>query len=430
MQSLYLKIRKTRLSFPVFILITSLAILGLGASPFIEKMPLFGGGRVLLGNDVFLKRLPPEIKDKRMGLVINHTSCLSDKTDLVTALLEKGADVQAIFTPEHGLSGSVEGGITIDDGKMNDIPIFSLYGRTRKPTRRQVKDIDVFIYDIQDVGARFYTYISTLKYVLEAAVEFQKSVVVLDRPNPVGGIIIEGPLMEKKYESFIGSLPIPIRYGLTAGELALMMKGEGWVPDNVDLHIIRMKNWKRKHFWADTGLFWIPSSPNIPDPEITLIYPGTGLLEAGNLNEGRGTPNPFLQFGAPWFHASRFIQTYLNSGNDLGIELEEVTYEPWSDPGKANHPLYANRTCHGILVKIKNRSKFLSFRFVLMLLEFLKNEHPEKLSSNAQRLNRMYGTNDLSRYLRNQISYEELLNGAQKDEAQFRESRQKYLLYK
>jgi uncharacterized protein YbbC (DUF1343 family) len=430
MQSLHLKIRKTRKSFPVFILVTSLAILGLGASPFVEKMPLFRGGKVLLGNDVFLKRMPSEVKGKRLGLVINHTSCLSDRTDLVTALLNKGADVQTIFTPEHGLSGNVEGGITIDDGKVNDIPVFSLYGKTRKPTLRQVKDIDVFIYDIQDVGARFYTYISTLKYILEAAAEFQKSVIVLDRPNPVGGIIIEGPLMKKKYESFIGSLPIPIRYGLTAGELALMMKGEGWVPDNVDLNIIKMKNWKRKYFWTDTGLSWIPSSPNIPDPEITLIYPGTGLLEAGNLNEGRGTPNPFLQFGAPWFHASRFIQTYLSSGSDLGIELEEVVYKPQLYPGKANNPLYVNRTCHGILVRIKNKSKFLSFRFVLMLLEFLKNEHPEKLSSNERRLNLMYGTNDLTRYLRDQISYLELLERAQKDEALFREQRQKYLLYK
>jgi uncharacterized protein YbbC (DUF1343 family) len=430
MLSLHLKIRKTRIGFPIFFLICCLALLVLSTSTSVKKIPFLGSKKVMLGNDVFLENLAPEIKDKRLGLVINQTSYLSDKTSLVNALLEEGANIQAIFTPEHGLTGNVEAGINIDDGKVDDIPVFSLYGKTKKPTPSQVKNIDVFIYDIQDIGARFYTYITTLKYILTAAAEFQKAVIVLDRPNPTGGLIIEGPLLKKEYESFIGSLPIPIRYGLTAGELALMMKSEGWIPKNVELRIVKMKNWRRSYFWDDTGLPWIPSSPNIPHPDITLIYPGTGLLEASNLNEGRGTPYPFLQFGAPWFNAGGFIQTYLKSGSDLGIELEEVTYKPQPYPEKAIHPLYENRICHGILVKINNKSEFLSFRFVLMLLKFLKKEHPEKLSPNPKRLNLIFGNENLGLYLGGKITYKELLDETQKDEALFRKLRQKYLLYK
>jgi len=220
---------------------------------FPGKISLAPERRVELGNEIFVKNFSSELQGKSLGLVINHTSVLPPGRPLFQALLEKGQKIQAIFSPEHGFSGTVEAGIEVKNNQLKDIMIYSLYEKNKKPTPEQIRGIDAFVYDIQDVGTRFYTYITTLKYVLEAAAEAQIPVYVLDRPNPAGGDIIEGPLLRPEYESFIGALPIPVRYGLTPGELAMMMKGEGWVPREFDLHVISMKNWRRSYFWEDTG---------------------------------------------------------------------------------------------------------------------------------------------------------------------------------
>ena len=384
--------------------------------------------RVKLGAEIFLENFPSELQGKSLGLVINHTSVLPQGETLHQALLDKGYKIHAIFSPEHGFSGKVEAGTEVKDSQMENIKIYSLYGKTRKPTPEQTREIDAFVYDIQDIGARYYTYITTLKYVLEAAVEGQIPVYVLDRPNPVGGEIIEGPLMRPKYKSFIGALPIPARYGLTSGELAMMMKAEGWVPETVDLHVIRMKNWKRSFFWKDTGLPWIPTSPNMPTPETAIIYPGSGLLGAMKLNEGRGTPYPFLQFGAPWLDPLPIIRS-LSGGTPFGIELEAVTYTPHSIPGKALHPLYENKICRGIRVHIRQKEKFLSLRFALTLIKTLKDQHPNKLIINKGYLNQIFGSDLLNRYLEGRISYDELVTQMEKEEKLFQQKTRKYLLY-
>jgi len=395
---------------------------------FPRKISLAPERRVELGNEMFVKNFPSELQGKSLGLVINHSSVLPPGRSLVQALLEKGQKIQAIFSPEHGFSGAVEAGTEVKNSQLKDIMIYSLYEKNKKPTPEQTRGIDAFVYDIQDVGIRFYTYITTLKYVLEAAAEAQIPVYVLDRPNPTGGDIIEGPLLRPEYESFIGALPIPVRYGLTPGELAMMMKGEGWVPREVDLHVIRMKNWRRNYFWEDTGLPWIAPSPNIPSPETAIIYPASSLLGTMKLNEGRGTPYPFLQFGAPWLDPSPLIKE-LNGGKRFGIELEAVYYTPRSLPGKAAHILYKNKMCRGIRVRFLQKEKFFSLRFAYAIIKALKNQQQYKLTAPPRYLNMIFGSNLLSHYIEGKISYEKLVSQIEEEEKLFRQKRLKYLLY-
>lgn len=384
--------------------------------------------RTRLGSENFIEAPPSWLHNKKLGLVLNHTSVLPDGESLLSAILKKGLKVQAVYTPEHGFRGRVEGGEEIDDSALDDIKVFSLYGKIKKPTPEQTRDLDAFVYDIQDVGTRFYTYITTLKYVMEAAAEAGKSVYVLDRPNPAGGLIVEGPLLEPAYESFIGALPIPVRYGLTVGEVALMMKREGWVPSGADLHVIRMKNWRRGFFWEDTGLNWIPTSPNIPFPDTAVIYPGTGLLGALTINQGLGTLNPFLQLGAPWMDADRIIR-HLEGGVKYGIKLEPLDYTPFSIPGKTLRPPYENRPCRGIRVRILRKDLFTSLHFTLDLIRALKDIHPGDIRLHNDSLNRMFGTNHLEQYILDKLSYEELLQEIAKNEKDFLARRKKYLLY-
>jgi uncharacterized protein YbbC (DUF1343 family) len=381
-----------------------------------------------LGNETFIQTLLPQFKEKKLGLVCNHTSVLADGKSLIQAAHEKGVPNLVVFTPEHGFKGKAEAGAEVPDSVLENIEIISLYGKTRKPTREQTEKIDAFVYDIQDVGTRFYTYITTLKYVLEAAARYGKTVFVLDRPNPAGGHIVEGPLLQSEYESFIGEIPIPTRYGLTVGELAMMMKGEGWIPDQVDLHVVRMTNWKRRFFWEDTGLGWIPTSPNIPLPETAIIYPGTGLLGALTINQGLGTLNPFMQFGTPWFDTQSIIQK-LGGGASFGVELESLTYTPRSLPGRSLHPPYENRPCQGIRVRIIQKDKFLSLRFTLAIIKAICEIHPQKIRLLELSLNQMFGNDLCTKFITGSLSYDDLLAEMEKDEKAFLQMRQKYLLY-
>jgi uncharacterized protein YbbC (DUF1343 family) len=384
--------------------------------------------RTKLGNEIFIQTLLPELSQKRLGLVCNQTSVLPDGKSLIEVLIEKGALVAAVFTPEHGFRGKLEAGAEVQDSLLEKIEIFSLYGKTKRPTKEQTQSIDAFVYDIQDVGTRYYTYITTLKYIMEAAAASGKPVYVLDRPNPAGGLIVEGPLLRSTYESFRGAFPIPVRYGLTVGELALMMKGEGWVSPQVELHVVRMTNWGRHFFWEDTGLRWIPTSPNIPFPETAIIYPGTGLLGAFTINPGLGTLNPFIQFGAPWFDTQAIIQK-LGGGTSYGVELEPMIYTPRSLPGKTLHPPYENRACQGIHVRISQKSRFFSLRFTLELIKAIRETHPGEIRLHPESLNQMFGNDLLERYIDGSLDYDDLLMDMEKDERAFLHTRQKYLLY-
>lgn len=384
-------------------------------------------GRILLGSERALETFPTKLRGKRLGLVINHTSLLPDGTPVLEAFLERGIDVQAIFSPEHGFTGQKEGGRAVENGRFADIPVFSLYGKTKKPTSEQMSHIDAFVYDIQDVGTRFYTYITTLMYVLEAAGKADKPVYVLDRPNPAGGVLVEGPILKDEYTSFIGACPIPIRYGLTSGELAQMMQGERWIPQKVDLSVVPMENWRRSYLWGNTGLPWVPTSPNIPTPESALAFPGIGLLGGLLLNQGLGTSHPFLQFGTPWLDTQTLVRSLQSDA--FGIELETLTYTPVSLPGKILHPAYENRLCQGIRIRIREPERFRSVHFALALIKALKERHGAKITVKSESLNLLFGDDLLDRYIRGDLAYGRMIAQIEAEEASFIAKRQKYLLY-
>ncbi len=385
-------------------------------------------GRVRLGNEAFCGSYPPELIGKRLGLVMNQTSVLPGGPSLLARLLADGRTITAVFAPEHGLEGIVAGGETIANGRLKNIPVYSLYGGQTKPTRAQLKTVDALVYDIQDIGTRFYTYITTLKYVIEAAAGAGLPVYVLDRPNPLGGRIVEGPILDRKFESFISPLPVPTRYGLTAGELSLMMRGEGWVAAGADIHVILAANWTRGRTWAGTGLPWIPPSPNIPTAESALAYPGLGLLGGVKVNQGLGTNLPFLQFGAPWMDPGEVLRAWPLL-KEFPLRLEPVDYTPRALPGKTQTPPYKDRACRGLRLFVAQPENFRALGFALELFDVLKRLYPDKIVVAGTTMDRMFGNDWLAGFVRGKIAFPELVRRVEADEARFLESRKKYLLY-
>jgi uncharacterized protein YbbC (DUF1343 family) len=270
---------------PIFFLLTIV-----GGQP-IQRNPLKNNKPpVQTGLDILLSEQTELIHGEKIGLVTNQSGINRNSISNYTLLMGlENVHLKTIFSPEHGFFGNFSAGQKIEDQHLKKFPmIYSLYGNTRKPTLEMLDGLDLIIYDIQDIGARYYTYISTLGLVMEAAAEAGIPVIVLDRPNPLGGLKIEGPVLDLKYSSFVGMYPIPIRYGLTIGELAKMIVGEKWIKSIPKLHVIKLQNWKRNMVFDETNLPWTKPSPNIPDLETAIIYPGMCLLEATNMSEGRG----------------------------------------------------------------------------------------------------------------------------------------------
>ncbi|MEX0823422.1 MAG: DUF1343 domain-containing protein, partial [Balneolaceae bacterium] len=252
---------------------------------------------VRTGAEILISDHLDELDGKRMGLVMNPTARIGT-THVLDTLLALDANITALFAPEHGFRGEAGAGEKIEDGtdQASGLPVFSLYGDTRKPTPEMMNAVDILIFDMQDVGARFYTYISTLGLVLEAASESGTPVWILDRPNPLGGNYVSGWVLEEEFKSFVGAYPIPIAHGLTMGELGLMIAGEGWMDfeNKPELRVIKMNGWSRNMIWPDTGLPWVSPSPNLARFDQAFIYPGMVYFEGTTLSEGRGTEDPFL----------------------------------------------------------------------------------------------------------------------------------------
>jgi len=386
------------------------------------------GDRVKLGNEIFCDAFPAELSGKRLGLVINQTSVLPGGPPLLERLVADGRLVTAIFAPEHGFSGAVEGGAAAEGGQWRGIPVFSLYGKQTRPTADQLGRVDALVYDIQDIGTRFYTFITTLKYVIEAAGGAGLPVYVLDRPDPLGGRIVEGPILDKKFASFIAALPIPTRYGLTAGELALMMAGEGWAAPAARVHVVRVSGWARGRTWAGTGLPWVPPSPNIPTPEAALAFPGMGLLGGIKINQGVGTDLQFLLFGAPWIEPEAVLRAW-TSLREFPVRLTPVAYTPCAMPGKALTPPYKDRACRGLRLIVTEPENFRSLRFGLAIFEVLKRLYPDKIAVASATLNQMFGDDTLARFIDGRLAFAELVRRMEDQERRFLEARKKYLLY-
>jgi uncharacterized protein YbbC (DUF1343 family) len=304
----------------------------------------------------------------RIGLVTNHSAVTRDLRPTADALLEAGFEVVALFGPEHGIRGDAAAGEEVAGGTdtRTGLPVFSLYGPTRKPTPEMLKGVDCLVFDMQDAGCRFYTYLSTLSCCLEAAGENGIPIIVLDRPNPLGGDVVEGPLVRTGYDSFVGYQKTPIRYGLTIGEYAV------WVRNNTgadsDLTVITVEGWRRGMDWRETGLQWVMPSPNIPAVDTVRVYPGTCLIEGTTLSEGRGTSKPFEIFGAPWVDADALAET-LNGFALPGARWRPVHFTP-------TFSKHNGTPCHGCQLHITDADAFRPVTAGVHLLCALKALYP------------------------------------------------------
>ena len=372
------------------------------------------------------------LKGKNVGLITNHTAITTDSRHIIDVFLESTTiNLAALFSPEHGLEGTKENGDTIFNSDLTEkgIPIFSLYGSTKKPLPDMLRNIDVLVFDIQDIGARFYTYISTMSLAMEAAAEQNIPFVVLDRPNPLGGIIVEGPMLIPQFKSFVGMHTIPVRHGMTVGELATMFNNEGWLKnDKVDLQVIKINDWQRKYFWPDWQREWTAPSPNIPQFSSALVYPGMAFLEGTNVSEGRGTRQPFVKIGAPWIDASILKNEMLKIKNK-GIAFDTTSFVPKSIPGMSSNPKYLDHRCNGLMLQVTNAEQFLSVRFGISLIYVLYSLFPDEFRFDERWFNLLAGNDDLVKSIKDGKSLSTVLETSNRDVEKFKQMRQKYLLY-
>ncbi len=389
---------------------------------------------VRLGIDVLLDEIPENMRGSRAGLITNHTGVGSTLRHSIELLNEHpDINLTALFAPEHGLTGSRAAGTRVPSSvdEMTGIKVFSLYGATRKPTPDMLEKVDILLFDIQDIGTRWYTYISTMALAMEAAAENNKQFVVLDRPNPLGGIAMDGPVLEEDYKSFVGMFKIPVVHGMTAGELAVLYKSDNNL--ELDLRVIRMEGWDRSMAWPDTGLQWVPTSPHIPSFESAVTYPGLGLLgETGLVNVGVGYTLPFQVAGAPYISAEEFSRR-LNSLKLRGVFFRPVYYEPFFG-------MFRERTCQGVQLHVVKPDEFLALTTVMHMLEALREMHPDHFKREFEREfdRRQVRRESFTRHLGTAAAAEALVSGARlspllerwaQDVNEFREKRKPFLLY-
>lgn len=376
------------------------------------------GAEVLLGEHL------DELEDKRIGLLMNPTSRV-DGVHMLDTLINLGVNVTALFAAEHGFRGEAGAGEKIEDDidVETGLPVFSLYGSTRKPNPEMLDKIDVILLDLPDMGVRFYTYNATMGLVLEAVAENQKELWILDRPNPLGGEYVAGWSLEEEYRSFVGFYPIPVVYGLTMGEIARLAVGEGYLdlPSIPNFRVIETQGWQRTMLWPETDLEWIPPSPNLPTFEHVFAYVGTVIFEGTNLSEGRGTNNPFLQFGSPSLHVPESALQELEQKHN--VQLDSVSFIPESIPGVALQPKWEGQTCYGVEISFNgNYSGTDPLKLGIDLLKLAKKYDPNfEIKSFA---NNLFGIN-----LKKIIEQEQELPDWTPDVSHFKELRAPYLLY-
>lgn len=349
----------------------------------------------------------PILQNKKVGLVVNHTT-LVGREHLVDILLQRRIDLKKIFTPEHGFRGDAPAGELIRDGidEQTGIPIISLYGETRKPTPEMLEGLDIIIFDIQDVGCRFYTYISTLHLVMEACAENNKPLVVLDRPNP-NGDYVAGPVLEPKYQSFVGMHPIPVVHGCTIGELALMINGENWLKSSgkCELTVIPSVHYSHRMRYS----LPVPPSPNLPNDKAVRLYPSLCFFEATSISIGRGTPFPFQVLGAP------------------DPQLGEFSFTPVSDARAATNPLHEGKVCYGIDLRELNEIPPFTLEYFLRFYQHFENEQDFLTRENW--LNLLAGTPKLIDQIRRGLTEKEIYETWNPELDQYKKLRKKYLLY-
>lgn len=375
-----------------------------------KRNPISEKITVLNGIDVLLEKKLHFIQSRKIALVTNHSGVDKNSIPNYKRLMEiDDVELKVIFSPEHGLFGESEAGEKINYTNIEKLPkVISLYGGTRKPSAEMLEGVNLIIYDIQDIGARFYTYISTLGLVMETGAELGIPILVLDRPNPIRGDIIQGPILDLTYKSFVGHYPIPTRYGGTVGELAVEILKNKWISPLPELEIIKMEGWQPDAWFDQTDLPWIPPSPNIPDLKTAIIYPGMCLFEATNVSEGRGTPNPFKWIGAPWINGKKLSQV-LNNFKLPGVVFVPKTFIPQTIKGKSENPKFKNQKCNGIEVWVTDRNQYKSIDVGVLTLFSIYNMYPNKIKIKESGLNRLWGSNDLYKKLMRGVTADNIL---------------------
>lgn len=376
-------------------------------------------GRVQTGLDVLEMQKFAPLRGKHVGLITNHTGVDSQGRSAVD-LLSKAAGVHlvALFGPEHGFLGRADERVSSSKDPATGLPIFSLYGETRRPTDEMLQGIDALVFDIQDAGVRFYTYTVTMAYCMEEAAKHHISFYVLDRPNPLGGNIIEGPMLDADKTSFVAYFPIPVRYGLTIGELAQFFNAEHHI--ECDLHVIAMKNWHRNYFFESTGIRWIPPSPNLRTLKGYVAYPGLEILQNAGVSVGRGTETPFEQFGAPWINGDE-VAAALNDRHLAGLRFANQPFIPASG-------LYAGQRCGGVGIRITDRQAVRSMRMGMEIATILKKLYPAKFD--PAKLIELVGNEKTIQQLQQDVPPEQIVADWTADLTAFDALRRKYFLYK
>jgi uncharacterized protein YbbC (DUF1343 family) len=386
--------------------------------------PAKGTRLVNTGLDVLEAQGFAPLRGKRVGLITNQTG-VDRRGRSVIDLLANAAGVKlvALFNPEHGLYGRADekvesSSLDVKTKKGSlQLPVHSLFGDTRRPTPEMLQGIDALVFDIQDAGVRFYTYTTTMGYAMEEAAKLGIAFYVLDRPNLLGGEIVEGPLLDRDRLDFVGYFPMPVRYAMTIGELARMFNAENKI--GCDLHVIPMKGWKRQYFYADTGLKWIPPSPNLRTLRGAFLYPGLEILQNAGVSVGRGTPAPFEEFGAPWILGAE-LAAELNRRGIPGVRFRAAKFTPESG-------LYQGELCNGAAVEITDGNAVRSTRMGLEIAAALQKLYPDKFS--VEKILPLLGHAATIEKLKNHVSPADIISGWAVDLVAFQRVRSKYLLY-
>jgi uncharacterized protein YbbC (DUF1343 family) len=384
---------------------------------------------VTLGIDRLLSSEYKQLRGKRLGLIANQTSQTSSLVPTIDAIWDhEELELVALFGPEHGVRGDAQAGAKVEDSKdlRTGLPSYSLYGKTLKPTPEMLENVDALVFDIQDAGVRFFTYIYTMAYAMQAAAENGLEMVVLDRPNPITGVAVEGNVLEPGFESFVGLYPIALRHGMTVGELAHLFNKEFGI--NCNLTVIEMAGWKREQWYDETGCFWTIPGPNVPTLDSITVYPGTCLIEGTNVSEGRGTTRPFEQIGAPWIDA-RELWMAMRELNLPGVEFRQAHFVP-------TFHKYKDEPCHGIQLHITDRNKFQPVLTGLHLVATIKRLYPKAFAwrepyEETGRLpfDLLMGTDRVRKMLDEGVSVEEIAAGFEPELQKFQGMREKYLIY-
>lgn len=375
-------------------------------------------GSVLNGIDVLRKQGYAPLAGKRVGLVTNHTGLAIDGTSTIDLLHKSGVcSLVALFSPEHGIRGVLDEKVASTKDEATGLPIYSLYGATYRPAPEALKGLDALVYDIQDVGARFYTYSTTMAYCMEEAARAGIPFYVLDRPNPIGGLDVEGPLLDADKTSFIGYMPLPVRHGMTLGELARYENAEKKI--GASLHVIPMEGWRRGFYFNDTGLVWVNPSPNMRSLAQAVFYPGICLLEATNVSVGRGTDTPFEVIGAPWIEP-RVLAAELKAARLPGVDFIPIYYTPTTSTNRGQR-------CGGVNLTLLDRARFNSVLTGLTLVSALYKLYPK--SFDVDKTIRLLGNQQALDAIKKGEPPEKVMQAAHAGMRDFLAGRQRALIY-